>query len=204
MKRRCDSLQRVRNPRSLPNTKWRGCRITKWCSEISGDSYNLRLTVCVIQIFIVNLLFGGLKLMIGKRLKLARAATGLSLRDLAARIDNLVSAQAISKYEQDEMMPSSDVLIALASALGVKEEYLLGEPEMVLEGVEFRRKQDMSAKDQARVEANVLHLVERYLAVEEILALPVEWDEPRGAPYPVTQDIGEADRAAHILREHWG
>jgi Zn-dependent peptidase ImmA (M78 family) len=32
----------------------------------------------------------------------------------------------------------------------------------------------------------------------------VEWDEPRAAPYPVTQNVGEADRAARILREHWG
>lgn len=95
-------------------------------------------------------------------------------------------------------------VIALARALGVKEDYLLGEPDMALEGVEFRKKDELSAKEQARVDANVLHLVERYLAVEEILGLPVEWDEPRGAPYPVTQDLVEADRAAHILREQWG
>lgn len=50
----------------------------------------------------------------------------------------------------------------------------------------------------------MLQLLERYLTVEEILALPIEWDEPREAPYPVTQTLAEADRAARILREHWG
>jgi len=39
--------------------------------------------------------------------------------------------------------------------------------------------------------------------VEEILGLPsAEWDKPREAPFPVRQ-IGDADRAAQYLREHW-
>jgi Zn-dependent peptidase ImmA (M78 family) len=142
--------------------------------------------------------------MIGQRLKLARAASGLSLRDLEGKLDNRVSAQALSKYERDEMMPSSPVLLGLARALDVSEEYLLGEQDLALDGVEFRKKADMSAKEEARVEARVLQLLERYLMVEEILGMPLEWDEPREAPYPVTQNVAEADRAAHILREHWG
>ena len=120
------------------------------------------------------------------------------------QVDNLVSAQAINKYEHDEMMPSSSVLIRLARALDVAEDYLLGEPDMALDGVEFRKKSSMAAKEESRIEAQVLHLMERYLMVEEILGLPVEWDEPRGAPYPVEQNLNESDRAAHILRDHWG
>ncbi|WP_422650797.1 hypothetical protein OJJOAM_003891 [Cupriavidus sp. H18C1] len=57
--------------------------------------------------------------MIGNRLKRAREALGLSLRDLEAAIEGLVSAQAIGKYERDEMMPSSTVLLAMAKALRV-------------------------------------------------------------------------------------
>jgi len=56
--------------------------------------------------------------MFGARLKIARARAGLSLRDLQEHLDNLVSAQAIGKYERGEMMPSSRVLIALADVLG--------------------------------------------------------------------------------------
>src|SRR6266852_1398105 len=125
--------------------------------------------------------------MIGKRLKLARAASGLSLRDLAERIDNRVSAQQIGKYERDEDVPGSGVLIALSHALGVSVDYLVGDQEMVLEGVEFRKKQ------QAQIQAKALHLIERYLMVEEILGLPsAAWDKPREAPFPVRQ-IGGAD-----------
>jgi Zn-dependent peptidase ImmA (M78 family) len=142
--------------------------------------------------------------MIGQRLKLARSAAGLSLRELESKIDNLVSAQALSKYEHDEMMPSSNVLIALSSALSVREDYLLGEQAVELEDVEFRKKAQMSSKEEAQVRARVMHLVERYLMIEDVLGLPLNWDEPREAPYPVSQNVAEADRAAHILREHWG
>lgn len=141
--------------------------------------------------------------MIGKRLKLARAAAGLSLRDLAERIGNRVSAQQIGKYERDQDVPGSAVLIALSHALGVSVDYLVGDQEMVLEGVEFRKKQITSKKEQAQIQAKALHLIERYLMVEEILGLPsAEWDKPREAPFPVVQ-IGDADRAAQFLREHW-
>ena len=143
--------------------------------------------------------------MIGRRLKIARAASGLSLRGLAARIENLVTAQAIGKYEREESMPSSGVLIALANALDVSVDYLVGDQEMVLEAVEFRKKKITSRREQARVEAKVLHLLERYLVIEELLGLSsVEWNRPREAPYPLIQDISESDRAARSLREYWG
>ena len=142
--------------------------------------------------------------MIGVRLKVARTAAGLSLRRLEARIDNLVTAQAIGKYERNESMPGSAVLIALADALDVSVDYLAGDQEMVLEAVEFRKKKITSRREEAQVEAKVLHLLERYLLVEDLLGLrSVEWHSPREAPYPVVQDISEADRAAQSLRDHW-
>jgi Zn-dependent peptidase ImmA (M78 family)/DNA-binding XRE family transcriptional regulator len=141
--------------------------------------------------------------MIGKRLKLARAAAGLSLRGLAEKIGNRVSAQQIGKYERDEDVPSSGVLIALGEALGVPLDYLVGDQEMVLDGVEFRKKQITSKKEEAQVQAQALHLIERYLMVEEILGLPsAEWDKPREAPFPV-RELADAELAAQNLRTHW-
>lgn len=142
--------------------------------------------------------------MIGKRLRLARAATGMSLRDLAARIDNRVTAQAIGKYERDESLPGSGVLIALARALGVSEDYLLGDARLAVEGVEFRKKASASRREEARVEAMLLHHLERYLRLEELLGLPsVVWDRPMEAPYPV-RSLPEAEHAAASLRAAWG
>ena len=143
--------------------------------------------------------------MIGNRLKLARAAAGLSLRGLSDRMDNRVTAQAIGKYERDESMPSSGVLIALADALHVSVSYLAGDPGMSLLSVDFRAKKVGPKQEEDRTRAMVLHMLERYLVIEEILGLPsVNWEKPRSAPYPVIKDLLEADRAAMSLRQDWG
>jgi Zn-dependent peptidase ImmA (M78 family) len=142
--------------------------------------------------------------MIGQRLKIARAASGLSLRELEAAIDNLVTAQAIGKYERNEDMPSSKVLSALAKALHVSEDYLLASDELVLDGVEFRKKSIASKREEAFVEGQALHLLERYLTLEDVLGLAsVVWDRPREAPYPVTA-VADAENAARAVRTNWG
>lgn len=142
--------------------------------------------------------------MIGQRLKVARLASGLSLRDLSDRIGNLVTPQAIGKYERNEDMPGSKALLALATALAVSPEYLLGDQELVLEGMEFRRKSELGRRAESHLEARVLDRVERYLTVEEMLSLPsVSWDRPREAPYPV-DSVADADQAAQSLRMAWG
>ncbi len=143
--------------------------------------------------------------MIGQRLRVSRSASGLSLRDLSIKIDNRVTAQAISKYERDESIPSSGVLIAMADALDVPVDYLVGDGDLILEAVEFRKKKLTSKRQEAQVEAKVLQLLERYLTVEELLCLPsVAWDKPREAPWPVLHDPAEAEQAAMGLRHHWG
>ena len=143
--------------------------------------------------------------MIGQRLKLARSVEGLSLRQLSDTIDNRVTAQAIGKYERDESMPSSSVLMALANALYVTIEYLMSDPNLTLDGLEFRKKPLTRKREEARVEARVLDRLDRYLTLEALLGLPsVDWDKPREAPYPVESDLTEADRAAQCVRAHWG
>jgi len=127
----------------------------------------------------------------------------LSLRELEGRIDGLVSAQAIGKYERDEMMPSSAVLIALARELEVSEDYLLNPADVELVGVEFRKKQLTSAKETAEVRACILSEVERYLEVERILA--IEPPKPFSTTKrPAVQTLDDAEEAAGTLRKVWG
>jgi Zn-dependent peptidase ImmA (M78 family) len=141
--------------------------------------------------------------MIGKRLQLARRAAGMSLRDLEAKIDKTVSAQALSKYERDEMMPGSDVLAAIARALEVSESYLLGQNELTLESVEFRLNKITSKKDEAAIEASVLSAVERYLEIEEFVGLSsASWAKPDGGPYR-SEEPAAAENAAMRLRRSW-
>ena len=145
--------------------------------------------------------------MIGNRLKLARSAAGLSLRGLSDRMDNRVSAQAIGKYERDEAMPRSRVLIALADALDVSVDYLSGDPGMNLQAVDFRTKRVTGRRDEDRIGAMVLQKLERYLTIEEILNMPsVHWDKPRLAPYPVISGLlgsGPGPRAPCAATGDW-
>ena len=142
--------------------------------------------------------------MIGNKLRVARSASGLSLRALADAMNGIVSAQAIGKYERNEDMPSSRVLIALARTLDVSEEYLISEDEIALEGVDFRKKIGTSAREEAILEARAIHMLERYLALEDLLQLrSVTWEQPRSVPYPVA-DIRDAEDAARSVRDDWG
>ncbi|KQW69845.1 XRE family transcriptional regulator [Methylibium sp. Root1272] len=141
--------------------------------------------------------------MIGNRLKRARGACGLSLRELEAAIQGQVSAQAIGKYERDEMMPSSTILLALCKALQVSPEYLLSEREIALTGVDFRKAPHAGAKEERAVEASVLDQVERYLELEELLpGVEQPWNAPAGEAFDVSR-IEDAEQAADALRHLW-
>jgi Zn-dependent peptidase ImmA (M78 family)/DNA-binding XRE family transcriptional regulator len=141
--------------------------------------------------------------MIGNRLKRAREALGLSLRDLEALIQGQVSAQAIGKYERDEMMPSSSVLLALAKALEVSPEYLLSQREIELAGIDFRKAPHAQSKDERAVEAVVLDQVERYLELEELVpGVDEPWQAPEGGEF-VLSTVEDAEKAAESLRDRW-
>jgi len=141
--------------------------------------------------------------MIGNRLKRARDARGLSLRELEAAIQSQVSAQAIGKYERDEMMPNSTNLLALAKALQITPEYLLSEREIALAGVDFRKAPHAGAKEERAVEAAVLDQVERYLELEELMPdTDALWSAPFEDSFTI-RCIEDAEGAADSLRKLW-
>lgn len=141
--------------------------------------------------------------MIGNRLKRARESAGLSLRELEARIQGKVSAQAIGKYERNEMMPGSSPLLALAQALNVAPDYLLNEREIELTGVDFRKAPQANAKEEKAVEASVLAQVERYLELEELMPhIDEEWTSPESDSFDITC-LEDVEQAAESLRRLW-
>ncbi len=139
---------------------------------------------------------------IGHRIKLARKREGLSLRDLASNMNQFVSAQAIGKYERGEMVPSSQVLLALCDALGVSLNYLLAPKNTRIGSVDFRKHSRTSARERARVEAEVIHFAERFLELEEILQeASADWDRP--FPFQEVSSAEEAEQLADKAREVW-
>ncbi|AFY75443.1 putative Zn peptidase (plasmid) [Synechococcus sp. PCC 7502] len=140
--------------------------------------------------------------MIGSRIKLARKKAGYSLRGLADALNGKVSAQAIGKYERDEMTPSSDVLIALSKTLEVSIHYLLNSQQVELTNVDFRTKANTTGKDRARVETEVIEWVERYLEIEHILEMKsAEWKKPFDKV--AINSVAEAEAVAIKLRDVW-
>lgn len=140
--------------------------------------------------------------MIGERLKRARAAAGLSMQALAQQVG--VSANMIKKYEHDQSMPGSAVLIALAGALGVRSEYFFRPVKVALEGVEYRKRASTPAKVVKRIQADVLDQAERWQELANLWPnFPVSGFEiPGGLPNRV--DALEAlDAVADRLREVW-
>ena len=107
------------------------------------------------------------KTMIGTRIKQARIAAGLAPCDLADQCD--LSVVTISRYEDDVMTPSSDVLATLARLLGVRVEYFLRQRKAKLVEVSCRKPFDLSEQEKERSLAAAQIQLERWLALEEFI-----------------------------------
>lgn len=141
--------------------------------------------------------------MFGKNLKSARIRAGLSLRALEEKIGKIVSAQAIGKYERGDMLPSSQVVDALATSLGVAKEFLYTKQAIELGSIEFRENSARHKIDEAAISVTIRDNLMRYLEVEELLGgASADWDKPRQFPYPI-RTLEEAEWAAHKLRDDW-
>ena len=141
--------------------------------------------------------------MVGKRLHRARISSKLSLRALAERLDCLVSPQAIGRYENDLMMPSSTVLLALATALNVTPEYLLSDDSIALDGIDFRHGGEHGAKLDRSIESKILDQVQRHLDIESLLNIErIRWRAPKGREFTV-RSVEQAEIAANRLRLLW-
>lgn len=115
----------------------------------------------------------------------------------------LVTAQAIGKYERGESSPRPQVLEALALALDVTVGYLFEEDSLQISSVDFRRKGRLGKRQFARIEAQAVLALERYLAVEDILGVP---SPPWKAPFDDLAGLSassEAEEVAERVRERW-
>ena len=140
---------------------------------------------------------------IGERIKQARIAAGLSLRELAERVG--VSAMAISKYENGLMVPGSDVLIRLGNALGVKVGYFLRPVQVDVQRPAFRKHRCVTKRVQGMIEGRIKEFLERYLAAEDAFGpdtMPV-FVRPDSCSGTL-QSVEDAETWAEGLRAAWG
>lgn len=137
----------------------------------------------------------------GSRLRSARKMAGLSMEDLANKAGGVVSKQAISKYENGKMNPSSDVLIRLSAALQVKPEYFFRTSNINLTNVEFRKKSKLLVKTQESIKLQSIDFLERYIQLENILGKEEKFTWPFDkAKIKTIEDI---ETVSLKLRDFW-
>ncbi len=141
------------------------------------------------------------KNILGVRLKLARKMAGMSLQELSDSLDNLVSKQSLSKYEQGSMKPSSSVLQAISRILKVKPDYFLKRSTIEIEGVSFRKKANLSKRIEDSVIEKARHYIERFQEIENILGRSIEFDNPLSEV--VISSDSDVIEAAEMLRRYW-
>ena len=141
--------------------------------------------------------------MFGDRLIRARAASGLSQVKLGQAAG--VSANMIKKYEHDQSMPSSAVLIKLSKTLNVRAEYFFRPLEVELKNVEYRKRANTPKKLLKRIHADVVDQVERWLQLADLWPnFPIDaFQQPTDLPDTIAS-IEAVDTFADAVREQWG
>ncbi|MDZ4702324.1 MAG: XRE family transcriptional regulator [Saprospiraceae bacterium] len=137
----------------------------------------------------------------GTRLKLARKMAGMSLQDLSNVLGNKVTKQALSKYEQGDMNPTSEVLLSIAKTLKLKPDYFLKKKSLELGQVQFRKRAALPKKEEDALVERVRDYVERYIELEEILNVQSAFVNPlEGFEIREKADV---EKAAIKIRKAW-
>lgn len=138
---------------------------------------------------------------LAERLKSARLMNGLSLQGLADRIDNRVTKQALSKYEQGQVIPDSEMIGILSKALHVRPDYFHTNTTVEFGDIEFRKLKNYPSKEKIRIIEIAKNELSRYIELEEILGIETKLQNPL-ARLPINSNY-EVEKAAETLRESW-
>lgn len=135
---------------------------------------------------------------IGERIKQARKANNFSLRKLAEEIG--VSAMAISKYERDQDVPGSGVLLRLSQALKVEIDFFFRPNTIPVQLQAYRKHVLLGIKEQEAIQMRIQDWVERYLEVESLFP---EEQLVANLPQRKARSLDEIEAIALELREYW-
>jgi Zn-dependent peptidase ImmA (M78 family)/transcriptional regulator with XRE-family HTH domain len=135
---------------------------------------------------------------IGQRIKQARKAGNLSMRELAEMAQ--ISAMAISKYEREQDAPSSGVLLRLAQALNTPIDFFFRPMTATVTLQAYRKHTILGTKEQEAIRMRIQEWLERYLETEELF--PGEHYTVALPSYAV-QSLDQVEDAAASLRRDW-
>jgi Zn-dependent peptidase ImmA (M78 family) len=126
---------------------------------------------------------------------------GLSLRALGDAIGGAVSHNALAKYEKGEMMPGSNVLLALSAALDQPVDFFFRPFRLIIGQVRFRKKSKFPASRQRAIREQAQDFVERYREAEELVNDVRTFTPPFNGK--TVQSVDDAELFAEELRKVW-
>lgn len=131
----------------------------------------------------------------------ARKMAGLSLQELSDKMENMVTKQALNKYEQGKMNPDSNVLIQLAKALGVPVDYFFRTNKVQLHQIEFRKRVKLSKTEEEAIKQKTIDFLERYFELENLLNIKSVFKNP--LKNNKIHNLDDIERVAEELRDKW-
>jgi Zn-dependent peptidase ImmA (M78 family)/DNA-binding XRE family transcriptional regulator len=143
-----------------------------------------------------------LKTLIGDRIKSARLLAGYSLRGLSIALNGRMSHTTISKFEKGELMPDSNVLVAISNVLQLTTDYFFRAKIVDVSQIEFRKKSTLSAKKTHVIKERIKDSIERYLELESFFNFQNSFKNPIREI-----EIGNYDdleNAVELLLQKWG
>lgn len=143
-----------------------------------------------------------MKAVFAERFKSARLMNGFSLQQLADVLDNKVTRQALHRYEKGEVVPDSEKIGWLSKAMGVTPDYFFRSTKIELGDIEYRKLDKLPQKEAIAIREKTKEYLSRYLELEEILGLPIEFQNPL-ADFEIISSFDKVKEAAKQLREKW-
>lgn len=138
--------------------------------------------------------------MVSEQLRQARLAAGLTLQELADRLENAVTRQALSKYERGTSQPSPTRIIELATALGVPPSIFLRESPADIRWLAFRKRAAVKGARLDHLTARASQRVEAEIHLRDMFSVRRRHDFP--AHIEILSDA-DCDYAAAALRIRW-
>jgi len=141
---------------------------------------------------------------VGARIERARRMRGHTLRSMADLLGGQYSHTTLQKYEKGIICPDIRTIGLIARALDLRTDYFMQDSEFKLEAVEYRKLSKLGKKAQKQIEEEAFEFFERYLEIENILALPPEKLPHFDLTRKTADHLGAAiEEAAVELREKW-
>lgn len=144
-----------------------------------------------------------IKPVFAERFKSARLLKGFSLQDLADALDNQLSRQALHRYEKGEVIPDEDKINLLSKVLDVRPDYFFRATNVELGSIEYRKLSKTAQKAVLSIEEKTKDYLSKYLELEEILGISVDFDNTL-KNFGTVNSYDDVNRAANQLRNDWG